>query len=675
MCRQSSQSPALVDMRQRGYRNRIVMLHLPRLLPTATTSVLLAAAVLTSTGPGAARPAEAATDTPYSVPVPPPKCTQAQAASGNVAGCLLAFWGDPADDGWGVAPAPGVGDGWTWTGYTYSGSPALAAFEATNIGSNTAPVGELPTGYLETHLAARHLFEGFLSELQAGGYEVRHASGYSFRCTGAWSCPSGDTGDLSLHAWGLAIDMNSDANPIRTYTSQDGQSACLTPMVTDLPEWAIRAAERWGLYWGGYGWNSGCNVAGAERTAVSRDAPHFEFRGTPDQARAIAQFNLANDPNVRCVAAVADDGSATEQCSRSGRPEATWRLPVTTQPPAGATAALVNLTATDGAAPGYLTLETCGAVPAGPRATSTLTYAAAESVATMAIVPLDSDGGFCVYRASAVHSVVDVVGYLVNAASAGSGVRWLQPTQPSRLLDTRDAAAPLAAGTERPIPGADGDTLVNLAAVADAAPGYLQAGVCGALGPEAGFSHVNYAGHTSAGPSARANLTLVRAGHADPCVFSRADAHVVVDALATLDPVGGFGWQVATPHRALDTRTRAAGLPNAGELIEIDVATTAPAAAVALTVTGPTAAGYLSVGRCADLQAQLQANGRPTTSNLNHTSGQTVTNLATTAVDDGKICVYTKAAAHVIVDVQAGLTVEHAVGLVPITPVRVHDSR
>ena len=55
--------------------------------------------------------------------------------------------------------------------------------------------------------------------------------------------------------------------------------------------------------------------------------------------------------------------------------------------------------------------------------------------------------------------------------------------------------------------------------------------------------------------------------------------------------------------------------------------------------------------------------------------GQTVTNLATAAVDDGKVCVYTKAAAHVIVDVQAALTTAHTVGLVPINPLRVHDSR
>lgn len=638
--------------------------------------VLLVAAAVSAVavaGPLAPAPPTAATaldPTPYTVPLPPPKCTSAQADSGNVGSCLLASWSRPDVDGWGVAPTPGAGAGWEWTGYTYSGSPVLAEFEAAHIAANTAPVGDLPVGYLETHIDARQLFEGFLGELQAGGYEIRHASGYSFRCTGQWSCPAGDPSDLSLHAWGLAVDMNSDTNPIQTYSSQNGQSACLTPVVTDLPQWAIRAAERWGLYWGGYGWNSGCNEAGAERTSVTRDAPHFEFRGTPAQARAIAQFNYANNPNLECFDAVGDDGRPAQRCNLSGRPDARWRLPVTTQAPDGATAALVNLTATDATAAGYLTLEACTAHPAGPRATSSLTYAAGESVATLAIVPLDDDARFCVYRASAVHSVVDVVGYLVPADT--DEVRWLEPGTPTRVLDTRTSGGPVAAGTERPLPASAGDLLVNLAAVGGLAAGYLQLGECGALGPVADFSNLNHPATT-----ARSNLALLRSGleQAGSCVFSLAQADVVVDALATLDPDEGLGWEVVESRRVLDTRQRPTGQPAAGELIEIDLEVDAPAAAVALTVTGGTAAGYLSAGLCSDLAAQIATGGRPSTSNLNHLTGQTTTNLATVALDEGRLCVYTKAATHVIVDLQALLTPDHELGLVPVAPDRVHDSR
>ena len=643
-----------------------------RRLAVVTTALLVAGFGASAVTLPAA-PAAALDMTPYTAPVAPPKCTQDQANSGDVGGCLLYgtnAGNNPDENGWGLPPAPGSGDGWVWNGYTYSGSPALAPFESTYIVTNTAPLGSLRTGTFQMHADVRQLFEGFLAELVAGGYVIRHAGGYSFRCTGAWDCSDRGFDGLSLHAWGLAFDMNSDKNPIRTYTSQNGASACDTPIATDLPEWAIRAAERWGIYWGGYGWSSGCNVAGVQRASVVRDTPHFEFRGSPAQARVIAQFNYANNPNLTCFGAVDDAGTTTERCNLAGRPDARWRLAVTTEPPAGATAALVNLTATDAASPGYLTLESCGARAPGPRETSTLSYAAGENVATLAIVPLDPDGRFCVYRASSVHSIVDVLGYLAPEASAGDAVRWVSPSAPARLLDTREAGTPVAARSEAVVAGASGDLLVNVAAVPTGSTGYLQLGGCGALGPTANFSNVNYAGFAP-----RSNLSLVRSGDADPCVFALAEADVVVDALATLDPDTGMGWQVSAPRRALDTRQRAAGRPTAGELIELDLGLTAPAAAVALTVTDVRGPGYLSVGRCADLSAQLAGGGRPTTSNLNYTAGQTITNLATVALDGGKMCVYTKASAHVIVDVQAALTPEQTIGLVPVAPVRVHDSR
>lgn len=641
-----------------------------------------------------AGPAVVNADAGYHHPVPPPRCTEEQAATGDVGDCLLAFYNDPAADGFGVAPAPGVGEGWEWNGYTYSGSPALAAFEADHIHANEQPVGALPVGYLSTNAAAHQLFEGFLAEIQAKGYEIRHASGYSFRCTGTWSCPSGEVDDLSLHAWGLALDMNSDANPIRTYAT------CADPVETDLPEWAIRTAERWGLYWGGYGWNRGCNEAGSTNTSVVRDTPHFEFRGTPAHARAILEFNYANNPDLRCREAVDGDGSHVRRCNLTGRPDAGWRLVVDADPPDGAVAALVNLTATGADQAGFLTIDDCRQQPGSTPATSTLTYLPNDSVATLAIAALDEHGRFCVYRYSAVHSVVDVVGYLVPAGPddgddpADEGVgpsagpdravpAWLTPTTPQRLLDTRTGGGPLD-DSERTIPGATGDLLVNLAAVADAEPGFLQAGACGTLGADTEFSNLNYAGRlVPGGISLRSNLTLVR-GDAAACVYSLAEADVVVDALGVIDDSpDGLGWNVLPPRRVLDTRERTAtwsrGRPAAGALIPLDLSDSlAPgttAAAIAVTVTQPEAPGFITVGRCADLERQIAAGGSPRTSNLNHLAGQNVTNLAIVELDEGRMCAYTLAAAHVVIDVQAELTAERAVGLVPVAPRRLHDSR
>ncbi len=307
---------------------------------------------------------EALDNTPWVLPSSPPRCTVQQVDSGNVAGCTVTFYDDPAATGWGSPPAPGVGEGWTWNGYWYNGSPALANWEATQIAANSQPVAGLGAGTLKTHVAVRTLFEGFLDEIAANGYRVRDASGYAFRCTsgnGGWTCPSGDPTDLSNHAWGLAIDMNASTNPIRSYSSVNGVTACMTPIQTDLPQWVIQTAEKWGLYWGGYGWNAGCPSTSTQRTVVSRDPPHFEFRGTPQQAAAIASFNLRTNPNVVCRDIVNDAGAEVEQCSLSRLPGAGVRLPVHLDPPDGAVAALINLTATEGTSAGYLTLEDCAA--------------------------------------------------------------------------------------------------------------------------------------------------------------------------------------------------------------------------------------------------------------------------------------------------------------------------
>jgi hypothetical protein len=111
-------------------------------------------------------------------------------------------------------------------------------------------------------------------------------------------------------------------------------------------------------------------------------------------------------------------------------------------------------------------------------------------------------------------------------------------------------------------------------------------------------------------------------------------------------------------------------MPGAGHVIEVDLGTDAAAAAIAITVTDTRAPGFVSVGRCDDL-----AGGSPSTSNLNHLTGQTVTNVALSPLDDGKVCLFTLAPAHIIVDVQAELVENHALGLIATSPHRLHDSR
>jgi hypothetical protein len=92
----------------------------------------------------------------------------------------------------------------------------------------------------------------------------------------------------------------------------------------------------------------------------------------------------------------------------------------------------------------------------------------------------------------------------------------------------------------------------------------------------------------------------------------------------------------------------------------------AVAVALNVTVTDPTAAGYATVHPC--------DGATPNASNLNYTAGQTIPNMVVAKVgDDGSICLFTLAAAHLVVDA-SGYFPAGAVEPLP-APARLLDTR
>ncbi|HWL46022.1 MAG TPA: hypothetical protein VNQ73_23990 [Ilumatobacter sp.] len=90
------------------------------------------------------------------------------------------------------------------------------------------------------------------------------------------------------------------------------------------------------------------------------------------------------------------------------------------------------------------------------------------------------------------------------------------------------------------------------------------------------------------------------------------------------------------------------------------------AVALNVTVTGATAAGYVTVWPCT---AQM-----PTASNLNYVADQTVANAVVSATDfEGHVCFYAKAPVHVIVDVVGYFPPSSS--YLPLVPQRIYDSR
>lgn len=98
--------------------------------------------------------------------------------------------------------------------------------------------------------------------------------------------------------------------------------------------------------------------------------------------------------------------------------------------PAGATAAVINLTGTEATGPGYLTVWDCGGDK--PLA-STFNFTDAGTLANSVVVPLSADGKLCIESGvSSTHVVADVTGAYLTTDQFGA-------VEPARLLDTRDA--------------------------------------------------------------------------------------------------------------------------------------------------------------------------------------------------------------------------------------------
>ncbi|MEN9645348.1 MAG: hypothetical protein RL238_2017 [Actinomycetota bacterium] len=587
--------------------------------------------------------------------------------------------------------------GWTWLGWGYNGSPALAAFEQQLVG-NAKPIGAMRVGQLRSFKDALPLFEGFYAEIQRKGYVINDGGTWVFRCTASTrkDCAGQTRYSLSNHAFGLASDINTVKNPMVRYYALDLVTACSTPMKTDMPRWVVQTAEKWGLYWGGYAWSSGCQTPTQWRSSVVRDPMHFEFNGTPAQAQAILRRNLGSG---KCIDVVNEAGVQVNWCLMAGEvPPAGTRVAITTAPPSGATAALVNIVTTNVQAPGWLAAEDCAARPAGPRPWSTGNVRTGRTTSATAVVPLDSKGRFCIYQSSAFHLVVDVQGYFAPSAAAPTG-NLFTPVTPIRTVDTRTstsctpegvcfAPAPVTGLTEvmsnAPTAAVPVATMANITVVGPAGPGYTVAGACDVLAPGAQrYSNVNF---THLDP-ATANMAVVPTRStelgAQFCEFTTRDSHQVIDVTGFFAPPspGALGYTALTPSRLVDTRRcwtdpvtkleRCAMSNAAGSVLRIAAPTGASAVLVNLIAVNSTTPGELTPAACSAFTAN-----KPVAPAVQAVVGGAVANLAAVPVDpDGTFCVKVSTQMHVVVDLVGTFGLTADLRYVTVTPSRLLDTR
>ncbi|HWL42744.1 MAG TPA: hypothetical protein VNQ73_07360 [Ilumatobacter sp.] len=332
--------------------------------------------------------------------------------------------------------------------------------------------------------------------------------------------------------------------------------------------------------------------------------------------------------------------------------------------PADAASAVLNLTATNPSAPGYVTVWPCG--PVRPLASS-LNYAPGLTVANSIVAKLDRNGDVCMYSLRATELIVDVNGYAL--------VDGLETVSPARLLDTRPnhttadgthaGSGVVAAGdsVRVQVAGRGGvpknatAAVLNVIATETHGAGHVTVYPCGSTPPNA--STLNY---TTAATVTNAVVAKLDA-NGGVCVFTRAAAQIVVD-------VNGYstaatGVNALVPARLVDTRSglwttvdgnqaRGGRVPG-GTSLRVRVAGRggvppgAQTVLLNLSAVGAQAPGYLTAYPCSSVP--------PSASNVNYDPTRVVANSAIVQLDEhGDLCLFTLADTDVLVDVTGYLT-------------------
>jgi PQQ-like domain len=323
--------------------------------------------------------------------------------------------------------------------------------------------------------------------------------------------------------------------------------------------------------------------------------------------------------------------------------------------PAGATAVVLNVTATNTTAASFLTVYPAG--DARPNA-SNLNWKAGKTVPNLVEVPVGAGGAITFYNRSGSTAVVaDLEGYFaLPSGSAGQEVALT----PARIADTRpgsglpNAGSTLGAGgnLDIQVTGAGGvpssgvsAAILNVTVTNTTAASFLTAWPAGATRPTA--SNLNWVAHQTV-PN-RVIVPVSATGTVS--VYNQvgaADVIVDVSGYFTDATAAGKLFVPLSPHRIADTRGIAALGPGRTFTHQVGglfgVPSTASSVILNVTVTNTTAPSFLTV--------YPSTAARPTASDLNWTAGLTVPNLVVATLGStGAISVYNSAgSADVVVD-------------------------
>ncbi|MGW7306435.1 hypothetical protein ACWGI1_12760 [Streptomyces sp. NPDC054835] len=301
-------------------------------------------------------------------------------------------------------------------------------------------------------------------------------------------------------------------------------------------------------------------------------------------------------------------------------------------PVEGLTSVVLNVTATNSTAGGFVSVY-----PHDTRRTSAsnLNFTAGRTSANLVTVPV-VDGWVEFYnRSGSVDLLADVAGYYTEGTSGSA----YQPVTPKRLMDTRNgtgvAKAKVGANGTVTLPVTEpGATAVvmNVTATNPTATSFVSVHPYGT--PRTAASNLNFtAGQTVP------NLVVVPVKDGKVTFYNKSGTvDLVADVAGYFKKDTGSVFTGMQPKRLMDTRDGTGvikGKVGAGRTVSLSVGVKYTAVVLNVTVTHPTAAGFVSV--------YPAWTTRTAASNLNFTAGQTVPNLVVVPVKEGKVTFYNHA--------------------------------
>ncbi len=328
--------------------------------------------------------------------------------------------------------------------------------------------------------------------------------------------------------------------------------------------------------------------------------------------------------------------------------------------PDDATTVFLNVTATNTARDGYVTVWPCGS----PRPfASNLNPMVGFITHNLVAAKVGVDGKVCIFTNQATDLIADLTSY----HPAGSAY---MPHVPERLLETRMgqptgqigyAGAKPAIGSivtlkvtgtgTANLPADTKAVLLNVTAVNSDEAGWVTVYPCGS--PRPFTSNVNLVPGL-----VRPNLVAAKVGTGgNVCLYSNKSTDLVVDLQGAVPASSTF--VPVVPERVLETRTGqptgqinySAGRPLIGQTTEVKIigfgSTNVPAGTgtVFLNVTAaePSTAGFVTVFPC--------GTTRPLASNLNLNGVSTPAMVSVKIGDGGRVCIFTSGSTDLVVDI------------------------